>query len=111
MEMANQETSAVWICDSCVHGPPSLFNGSPCAACNPDDAILNYYQKREEPVTTNADRIRAMSDEELVKVINRPCPSRFCVCGKLSAVNCEQCWLDWLRSPMKGGDDHADAAD
>jgi hypothetical protein len=31
--------------------------------------MLNCYQKREEPVTTNADRIRAMNDEELAGAI------------------------------------------
>lgn len=48
---------------------------------------------------TNRDKLRAMSDEELVKVINRPCPRRFCDCGNLSLANCEQCWLQWLQSP------------
>lgn len=69
---------------------------------SPDpDAMRNCLYYKE---ATNADRIRAMSDEELVKVINRPCPSSFFTCGTLSAVECEQCWLDWLQSPADGGD-------
>lgn len=50
---------------------------------------------------SNADRIRAMSDEELVKVIYRVCPSGFCTCWNLSAVNCEQCWLNWLKQEVR----------
>ena len=51
---------------------------------------------------TNADRIRAMSDEELAKMVKIGCPpdiERSCV-GRI----CEQCWLDWLRQPVKDGD-------
>ena len=56
---------------------------------------------RTEPIT-NADRIRAMSDEELAKV-----PSRFgysCVfpqkeCGE--SDTCEKCLLEWLKQPAE----------
>ena len=51
---------------------------------------------------TNADRIRAMSDEELAKV-----PSQFgysCVfpqkeCGE--SDTCEKCLLEWLKQPAE----------
>lgn len=52
---------------------------------------------------TNADRIRAMTDEELaneiIKIVafcapgHRPSPD--CCC------NCQKCWLDWLKSPVE----------
>ena len=53
---------------------------------------------------TNADRIRAMSDEELVKFINHfnicdlrtndECKMSYCAC-------CEVCVMDWLQAPAE----------
>lgn len=105
--MANQETNAVWICESCVHCPPSSFGGKPCAVCNPHDPLLNYYQNQEGPVATNADRIRAMSNEELAVLLEGCiCPSEPCK----KVVNrerqpdkkmCQSCWLDWLKQEAR----------
>lgn len=36
-----------WICESCVHYPPSSCDGKPCCFCNPDDPLLNCYRKKE----------------------------------------------------------------
>ena len=48
---------------------------------------------------TNADRIRAMSDEELVQHIWNKfgCPGgiNYITCGCMGS--CKDCWLDWLR--------------
>ena len=58
---------------------------------------------------TNADRIRAMTDEELVKTFDLEfavCPpdvEEDKWCDKDS--DCKQCWLDWLKQPY-GGADH-----
>ena len=56
---------------------------------------------------TNADRIRAMSDEELAELIDRETDS--CAptgdCEKMSR-DCKACWLDWLQQPAEG-DRHA----
>ena len=56
-----------------------------------------------EPVLTNADRIRAMSDEELAKFLHEPfCDKRtheectISYCGV-----CDQCVLDWLQQPAE----------
>lgn len=99
--MDNQKTNAVWVCESCVHGPPSSFGGKPCAVCNPHDPLLNCYQKREGPVTTNADRIRAMSDENLAKFIERSdCPPHDGTCDK-DNITCSECWLDWLKQEVE----------
>lgn len=49
-----------------------------------------------DEVLTNADRIRAMSDEELAEVIMCPCDCDLDWCGSNSSV--ERC-LDWLRQP------------
>lgn len=43
---------------------------------------------------TNADKLRAMSDEELAEfVYNCDCPPAPMNCQH----SCIQCWLDWLR--------------
>ena len=50
---------------------------------------------------TNADHIRAMSDEELAKIIERElgCP----VTGDCEKMyrDCNSCWLDWLQQPAE----------
>ena len=55
---------------------------------------------RTEPVT-NADKIRAMNDEELAKVMERVlgCP----VTGDCKKMfeDCNDCWLDWLQQPAE----------
>ena len=54
---------------------------------------------------TNADRIRAMSDEEIAEVSSfRFCPSE--MIGKSCVFrNCKECWIDWLQQPAEE-DDH-----
>ena len=53
---------------------------------------------RTEPIT-NADRIRAMSDEELAKKLQYMCPVG-ADCIKMSG-DCKSCWLDWLQQPSE----------
>ena len=50
---------------------------------------------------TNADRIRAMSDEELSKIMEHElgCPVTG-DCAKMSK-DCKACWLDWLQQPAE----------
>lgn len=59
------------------------------------DALERYNRK------TNADRIRAMTDEELADWLGVYCNGQTaqeagkpCVSGMGS---CEECWLDWLK--------------
>lgn len=52
---------------------------------------------------TNADRIRAMSDEELAVLFaddERACPPKHPHCSKY-VDKCNGCWLEWLRQPAK----------
>lgn len=60
---------------------------------------------------TNADRIRAMSDEELADVLLSGCDARECPIDNHPndvfpadevAEQCWKCWLDWLQSPAEG---------
>lgn len=51
---------------------------------------------------TNADRIRAISDEELAKYLlsisTAECPRNW-ECRRFKT--CEECWIDWLRQPAE----------
>lgn len=56
---------------------------------------------------TNADRIRAMSDEELAELMEDKgdCPPIECPHdgkgAKITRLDCKMCWLDWLKSPVE----------
>ena len=54
---------------------------------------------------TNADKIRAMSDEELADIISRE--AGYCAptgdCEKTS-MDCKACWLDWLKQSAEEGE-------
>lgn len=78
----------------------------PCKYCLNDGNVYcfacdngNFYK----PIT-QADRIRAMSDEELAKVI---CPAlvdkRNVLCIR-DADDCEPCALKWLLEPVGGAE-------
>lgn len=68
---------------------------------NTNKECLNYEKM------TNADRIRAMSDEELAKELWRKsdCPTGMIQNGsKCFAIqDCERCWLDWLKREVEDG--------
>lgn len=54
---------------------------------------------------TNADRIRAMSDEELAEWLASVTDCHLCPiddCGGAGDM-CTATWLDWLQSPAEGG--------
>ena len=96
-----------------------------CDRCRVSGCCLNYLgeackraRKRECPdvVFTNADRIRAMSDEELSQNINRLLEGEISIpyCRELPECDaeverdapipverCEQCVLKWLRQPAE----------
>lgn len=43
-----EEQEADWICETCIHYPPSSLDGKPCCMCDPDDPMLNCYCEKEE---------------------------------------------------------------
>lgn len=51
-------------------------------------------------VVTNADRIRAMTDEELVNVV--PCPLGFSMFRCTLNIPCGYCKKKWLQQPAEG---------
>ena len=63
--------------------------------------LTNMVTPITEYKMTNADRIRAMSDEELAKIIERElgCTATG-DCEKMYR-DCNSCWLDWLQQPAE----------
>lgn len=61
---------------------------------------------RENAIRTQADLIRAMTDEELAVLLEGcVCPSATCNRERQPEKKmCQSCWLDWLRSPAGGGE-------
>jgi hypothetical protein len=52
---------------------------------------------------TNADRIRAMSDEGLIDLFRyRGCPPDRLTGKCVKVCACEACWVDWLKQPYEG---------
>ena len=59
-------------------------------------------QRKVKP-KTNSDRIRAMTDKELAKILNGGCPQGRAKCNG----RCGTCWLEWLRAPVESeGESH-----
>ena len=92
------------VCYNCGgHGfiTTTYENGQTSAICPVCGGIGTH-----EIQMTNADRIRAMSDEELAELIDRETDS--CAptgdCEKMSR-DCKACWLEWLQQPAEE-DDH-----
>lgn len=57
--------------------------------------------RREVPMT-NADRIRAMSDEELARFLDDNHNSHGCVCpARDCRPTCRQCIEEWLQQPAE----------
>lgn len=78
-------------------------DGTGCADCFAGETPSRWVPGPNYVPPTNADRIRAMSDEELVKFMQDPfCDRRthedctISYCGV-----CDQCILDWLRQPWE----------
>ena len=69
-----------------------------------DDGIgCAEFVAKDTNVLTNADRIRAMSDEELANIMaGTPiCKERYMDCIK-DGLDCEACLLEWLKQSTKG---------
>ena len=58
-------------------------------------------------IVTNADRIRAMSDEELATLLLDGCRGSKCSeqpQNEYGSVDCFSCRLNWLKQPIKEGE-------
>ena len=62
--------------------------------------------EHEYPIETNADLIRAMSDEQLAKLLLDGCRGSRCEDqpqNDFGSVNCFDCRMNWLQQPVKIG--------
>lgn len=82
-----------WKCKSC-RGFISLQDGK----------FYEYVEKPFMPPQTNADRIRAMSDEELAELLCIDHCVQIRGNNKLCDGTCFLCVEEWLRQPAKDGD-------
>ncbi len=91
----------------------------PCVYCTEDLKCAKYSDDEvtsycllgpcHDETKSNADRIRGMSDEKLAEwILREPFAGFFSVCppGTIEGADCptspcEQCWLDWLKSPVE----------
>jgi hypothetical protein len=87
-------------CENCFH--QSEFKSVECGSC-----IVSYYDGEQQGLPsnfkpkpkTNADRIRAMSDEELADVVANGvgCVRKAPHCME---EDCTPCILQWLKQPV-----------
>lgn len=89
-------------CRECCYAAPTGAN----LYCSMNDCYVGELTCDDfEPIVkakTNADRIRAMSDEELAEWLGSRgdnCPRAGCYKG-----SCHECWIDWLKSPVEVGE-------
>lgn len=96
-------------CDNCKHDDEDAFDCTECLATRPP-SLWEPSENYEPP--TNADRIRAMSDEELAKWLADMWDCCYCSeyertgCHPLFSAEpcdqkCEQHCLEWLKKPYK----------
>lgn len=83
-------------------------------------AIVERYKNwpaadvRENVIRTQADRIRAVSDEELARFIDDVLKYNIVaepdsdICSECKECDCAPCWLDWLKSPVEEVDNGGD---
>ena len=109
-----------WLCEACIHYPPSSCDGKPCSQCDPESHFNNHFESKELVIyvpsknrETNADRIRSMTDEELADWIYGQCDEWSNWCPKEAPINpetfeclrnggcCGKCILDWLKQEVE----------
>ena len=85
-------------CKDCVGFDECKTTGRTVEFAVGDGVCIDFDERKPQ---TNADRIRAMSDEELAKILGDKCicpPTSECekLCG-----DCDVCWMEWLRHPAE----------
>lgn len=104
-EPADKNTLIVWVNSDYITEELKRRHGM--AKYDPDE-----FFNRKKP--TNADRIRAMSDEELAELLGYGDYPPWCVVHeecpdiKIDPPSCEKCALDWLKSPVEVDDGSSD---
>ena len=79
------------------------YNGT-CPLTNM--ALADFEAVKDAKPKTNADRIRAMSDEELAGMLRSTgCPLARSDMACKEFGSCRNCWLEYLKQPVKDGED------
>ena len=89
-------------CETCKHDDkdyPRYPFKTPCNECVYTGDVPNKWEAAEHYVPdTNADRVRAMSDEELAEFISCcGCPDHARDC----TGSCKDCTMEWLQQPAE----------
>lgn len=82
----------------------NTFTGCKVKEYNGICPLSNICPDRTEKPMTNADRIRSMSDEELIAffVLEDKCPPERYSSRKCDRFDsCKDCWIDWLKEPVE----------
>lgn len=84
-------------CENCRYYMASQLQ-EPCESCRWDGVVVGH-DPSNFSAPTNADSIRAMSDEELAEYLATKTCAPSCVgqCHDDYDLCCDDCWLDWLR--------------
>jgi hypothetical protein len=77
---------------TCLLGDKGCYQNGKC----------HYIGDREHKVKTNADRIRAMSDEELARELSLVAGWERMQYKKAKRIGIENVILDWLKQPAEG---------
>jgi hypothetical protein len=97
-------------CETCKHYEVEAYD-EPCVSCRFRDYDVPTKWENPFKQKTNADRIRAMSDEELARwisdmwhgFVSKPwCDFRCQNCRGGDDYRCEKCALEWLKQPAEG---------
>lgn len=92
------------LCRECVY--PKFIDGELiCTRTGEHIAGIGFCYDGKPTPPTNADHIRAMSDEELAtkaRALFHGCPPRLKTCPDCPP-GCKKCWLNWLKSPKEDG--------
>ena len=67
------------------------------AICNRCDMYYDEFDPIDKPKQTNADRIRAMTDEELAEYLDGVCHDLW----QMFVKDPQKMWLDWLKEEAK----------
>lgn len=79
-------------------------------SCGGDESKCDFYEDKRKkviPKTTNADRVRSMTDEELAVICedgcppNHECPTMDILGEIVEKSACQQCWLEWLKAESR----------
>ena len=91
-------------CRNCANGKWLTTKEAVSEICLECKYVFGEPSNWKEKVMTNADRIRAMGDEELAKLLLDGCRGSKCSeqpQNEWGSVNCFNCRTEWLKQPAE----------